>query len=169
MEFYKKNGSFIIFFYTFFRPHCGIKRPAKEQMGLFSGIIMPFAFRWVLNPLHCNIIRCNLVIHVFSFRRTSVDKWVSYCSSMFICFSICLHTTFKNHIWTSADGSINLYVLANDLQRKKEGDTPLLVWDLDSSLPYPSPLTSYVSETFQPSFQLFSEYQRWCMYSLLHY
>ncbi|KAF5474149.1 hypothetical protein F2P56_006075 [Juglans regia] len=46
------------------------------------------------------------------------------------------------------------------IQKRREGDTPHLVWDLDSSLPFPSPLTSYVSETIRPSFQLFSEYQR---------
>ncbi|KAH9648396.1 protein N-terminal glutamine amidohydrolase [Citrus sinensis] len=46
------------------------------------------------------------------------------------------------------------------VQRKKGGDSPCLVWDLDSSLPFPSPLAPYVSETIQPSFQLFSEYQR---------
>lgn len=31
---------------TFCRSHSGIKRLAKEQMGLFSGIIMQFAFRY---------------------------------------------------------------------------------------------------------------------------
>ncbi|KAK4839750.1 hypothetical protein QYF36_024649 [Acer negundo] len=46
------------------------------------------------------------------------------------------------------------------IQRKRGGDFPCLVWDLDSSLPFPSPLASYVSETIRPSFQLFSEYQR---------
>ncbi|KAH9679128.1 hypothetical protein WN944_024417 [Citrus x changshan-huyou] len=46
------------------------------------------------------------------------------------------------------------------VQRKKGGDSPCLVWDLDSSLPFPTPLAPYVSETIQPSFQLFSEYQR---------
>ncbi|KAK4839123.1 hypothetical protein QYF36_019311 [Acer negundo] len=46
------------------------------------------------------------------------------------------------------------------IQRKRGGDSPCLVWDLDSSLPFPSPLASYVSETIRPSFQLFSEYQR---------
>ncbi|KAL7169011.1 hypothetical protein ACSBR2_034103 [Camellia fascicularis] len=45
------------------------------------------------------------------------------------------------------------------IQRKK-GDSSPLVWDLDSSLPFPSPLASYVSETMRPSFQLFSEFQR---------
>ncbi|XP_039063825.1 protein N-terminal glutamine amidohydrolase [Hibiscus syriacus] len=45
------------------------------------------------------------------------------------------------------------------VQRKKDGDTHL-VWDLDSSLPFPCPLATYVSETFRPSFQLFSEFQR---------
>ncbi|KAE9590139.1 putative protein glutamine amidohydrolase, alpha beta roll [Lupinus albus] len=39
------------------------------------------------------------------------------------------------------------------------GGTPI-VWDLDSSLPFPSPLASYVSETIRPSFQLFSDYNR---------
>ncbi|KAK4580586.1 hypothetical protein RGQ29_024291 [Quercus rubra] len=65
-----------------------------------------------------------------------------------------------------ADGVVLWDYHAICVQRKKEGDTPLLVWDLDSSLPYPSPLTSYVSETFQPSFQLFSEYQRF--YRIVH-
>ncbi|KAA8517106.1 hypothetical protein F0562_017399 [Nyssa sinensis] len=46
------------------------------------------------------------------------------------------------------------------VQRKKESSSPHLVWDLDSSLPFPSPLASYVSETIRPSFQLFSEFQR---------
>lgn len=45
------------------------------------------------------------------------------------------------------------------LQRKRDGDSHL-VWDLDSSLPFPCPLGTYVSETIRPSFQLFSEYQR---------
>ncbi|GAV75204.1 Nt_Gln_amidase domain-containing protein [Cephalotus follicularis] len=45
------------------------------------------------------------------------------------------------------------------IQRKK-GDSPHLVWDLDSSLPFPSPLPLYVSETIRPSFQLFSEFKR---------
>ncbi|KAK5803865.1 hypothetical protein PVK06_031514 [Gossypium arboreum] len=43
--------------------------------------------------------------------------------------------------------------------RKKDGGTHL-VWDLDSSLPFPCPLATYVSETIRPSFQLFSEFQR---------
>ncbi|KAF4356749.1 hypothetical protein F8388_010971 [Cannabis sativa] len=43
---------------------------------------------------------------------------------------------------------------------KKGGDSAPLVWDLDSSLPSPSPLATYVSETVRPSFSLFSEYQR---------
>ncbi|KAE8098776.1 hypothetical protein FH972_016812 [Carpinus fangiana] len=46
------------------------------------------------------------------------------------------------------------------IQKRREGDTPHLVWDLDSSLPFPSPLTSYVSETIRPSFEVFFEYQR---------
>ncbi|KAJ4706402.1 Protein N-terminal glutamine amidohydrolase [Melia azedarach] len=46
------------------------------------------------------------------------------------------------------------------IQRKKDGDSPVVVWDLDSSLPFPSPLAPYVIETIRPSFHLFSEYQR---------
>ncbi|KAL6987147.1 Protein N-terminal glutamine amidohydrolase [Sarracenia purpurea var. burkii] len=46
------------------------------------------------------------------------------------------------------------------IQIKKEGDSSPLVWDLDSSLSFPSPLASYVSETIRPSFQLFSDFQR---------
>ncbi|KAH7557217.1 hypothetical protein JRO89_XS11G0076400 [Xanthoceras sorbifolium] len=44
--------------------------------------------------------------------------------------------------------------------RKRDGDSSCLVWDLDSSLPFPSPLASYVSETIRPSFPVFSEFQR---------
>ncbi|GMH29387.1 hypothetical protein Nepgr_031230 [Nepenthes gracilis] len=46
------------------------------------------------------------------------------------------------------------------IQRKRHDNSPYLVWDLDSSLPFPSPLDLYVSEAIRPSFQLFSEYQR---------
>ncbi|TXG46203.1 hypothetical protein EZV62_028298 [Acer yangbiense] len=59
-----------------------------------------------------------------------------------------------------ADGVILWDYHAVCIQRKRGGDSPCLVWDLDSSLPFPSPLASYVSETIRPSFQLFSEYQR---------
>ncbi|XP_021282628.1 protein N-terminal glutamine amidohydrolase isoform X1 [Herrania umbratica] len=45
------------------------------------------------------------------------------------------------------------------IQRKRDGDTHF-VWDLDSSLPFPCPLATYMSETVRPSFQLFSEFQR---------
>lgn len=46
------------------------------------------------------------------------------------------------------------------VQKRKEKLLPDLVWDLDSSLPFPSPLATYVAETIRPSFQLFSEFQR---------
>jgi len=42
----------------------------------------------------------------------------------------------------------------------KQGNVPPLVWDLDSTLPFTSPLPLYVSETIRPSFQLFSDYNR---------
>ncbi|WVY97583.1 hypothetical protein V8G54_029734 [Vigna mungo] len=42
----------------------------------------------------------------------------------------------------------------------KQGNVPPLVWDVDSTLPFPSPLPLYVSETIRPSFQLFSDYNR---------
>ncbi|RID70085.1 hypothetical protein BRARA_C02134 [Brassica rapa] len=61
---------------------------------------------------------------------------------------------------TRADGIVlwDYHVIC--VQRKKESDSEPLVWDLDSTLPFPSPLASYVTETIQPSFQLFAEYQR---------
>lgn len=46
------------------------------------------------------------------------------------------------------------------IQRRKEGKSMDLVWDLDSSLPFPSTLSSYISESIRPSFELFSEFQR---------
>ncbi|KAK0596193.1 hypothetical protein LWI29_013509 [Acer saccharum] len=65
-----------------------------------------------------------------------------------------------------ADGVILWDYHAVCIQRKGGGDSPCLVWDLDSSLPFPSPLASYVSETIRPSFQLFSEYRR--CFRILH-
>ncbi|XP_013647898.1 protein N-terminal glutamine amidohydrolase [Brassica napus] len=61
---------------------------------------------------------------------------------------------------TRADGIVlwDYHVIC--VQRKKESDSEPLVWDLDSTLPFPSPLASYVTETIQPSFQLFAEYKR---------
>ncbi|EYU18735.1 hypothetical protein ABFS82_10G163900 [Erythranthe guttata] len=46
------------------------------------------------------------------------------------------------------------------VQKRKEKSLPHLVWDLDSTLPFPSPLATYVAETIRPSFQLFSEFNR---------
>lgn len=44
--------------------------------------------------------------------------------------------------------------------QKKKGESPLLVWDLDSTLQFPCPLVSYVADAIKPSIQLFSEFQR---------
>ncbi|XP_050230253.1 protein N-terminal glutamine amidohydrolase [Mercurialis annua] len=52
------------------------------------------------------------------------------------------------------------------IQRKRDGESRYLVWDLDSSLPFPSPLATYVSETIQPDFQLFSDYKR--LFRIVH-
>ncbi|XP_022154214.1 protein N-terminal glutamine amidohydrolase [Momordica charantia] len=52
------------------------------------------------------------------------------------------------------------------IQRKREGDFPFLVWDLDSNLPLPLPLGSYVSQAIRPSFQLSPEYQR--LFRIIH-
>ncbi|CAK9182406.1 unnamed protein product [Ilex paraguariensis] len=46
------------------------------------------------------------------------------------------------------------------VQRKKGENSTPLVLDLDSTLPFPSPLPSYIAETIQPSFQLFSDFKR---------
>ncbi|KAI9120546.1 hypothetical protein K1719_007579 [Acacia pycnantha] len=51
------------------------------------------------------------------------------------------------------------------IQRRRGGESPL-VWDLDSSLPFPSPLASYVLETIRPSFQLFPDYNR--LFRIVH-
>ena len=48
----------------------------------------------------------------------------------------------------------------------KQGAVPPLVWDLDSTLPFPSPLPSYVSETFVRLFSFFLiiiDYSELCM------
>uniref|UniRef100_A0A6N2K961 Protein N-terminal glutamine amidohydrolase n=1 Tax=Salix viminalis TaxID=40686 RepID=A0A6N2K961_SALVM len=68
------------------------------------------------------------------------------------------HCGIKRLVQTR-DGIILWDYHAICIQRKREGGSHL-VWDLDSSLPFPSPLASYVSETIRPSFQLFSEYRR---------
>ncbi|KAL5708310.1 protein N-terminal glutamine amidohydrolase [Ranunculus cassubicifolius] len=46
------------------------------------------------------------------------------------------------------------------IQRVKEGQVPFQVWDLDSTLPFPSSLAQYVSKAIQPSFHVYPEYQR---------
>lgn len=55
------------------------------------------------------------------------------------------------------DSTIMCFVV---FQKKKDGNSSHLVWDLDSSLPFPSPLSSYIAETIRPSFPLFSEFKR---------
>ncbi|KAI3984153.1 hypothetical protein MKX01_011107 [Papaver californicum] len=44
--------------------------------------------------------------------------------------------------------------------QKNGKDNTHQVWDLDSSPPFPTPLAHYVAEAIQPSFQLYSGYQR---------
>ncbi|XP_058723955.1 protein N-terminal glutamine amidohydrolase [Vicia villosa] len=64
-----------------------------------------------------------------------------------------------------ADGAVlwDYHVIC--IQINQGGEKPL-VWDLDSSLPFPSPLASYVSETIRPSFQLFSDFDR--LFRIVH-
>ncbi|KAG7017588.1 Protein N-terminal glutamine amidohydrolase [Cucurbita argyrosperma subsp. argyrosperma] len=52
------------------------------------------------------------------------------------------------------------------VQRKTEGEFPFIVWDLDSTLPLPIPLGSYVSQAIRPSFQISPEYQR--LFRIIH-
>ncbi|CAH9105524.1 unnamed protein product [Cuscuta epithymum] len=47
------------------------------------------------------------------------------------------------------------------IQKRKDESSSDLVWDLDSTLPFPSPLASYIAETTRPSFPLFSEFKRY--------
>ncbi|CAN1173000.1 Protein N-terminal glutamine amidohydrolase [Linum perenne] len=68
---------------------------------------------------------------------------------------------------TRADGVVlwDYHVIC--IQRKRDDESSsALVWDLDSSLPCPSPLALYLSETMRPSFELFSEFQR--LYRVVH-
>ncbi|XP_031398728.1 protein N-terminal glutamine amidohydrolase isoform X2 [Punica granatum] len=58
-----------------------------------------------------------------------------------------------------ADGIVLWDYHAICVQRKR-GESSAVVWDLDSNLQFPCPLASYVAETIRPSFQLFSEYER---------
>ncbi|KAM3234672.1 protein N-terminal glutamine amidohydrolase [Capsicum annuum] len=46
------------------------------------------------------------------------------------------------------------------LQNKRDEKSSSLVWDLDSSLLFPSPLGTYVAESIRPSIQIFSEFKR---------
>ncbi|KAM3338455.1 hypothetical protein P3S68_030541 [Capsicum galapagoense] len=46
------------------------------------------------------------------------------------------------------------------VQKKRDEKSSSLVWDLDSSLPFPSPLGTYVAESIRPSIQIFSEFKR---------
>lgn len=46
------------------------------------------------------------------------------------------------------------------VQKRKDASSSHMVWDLDSTLPFPSHLASYVAETIRPSFKVFSEFQR---------
>ncbi|KAL9252041.1 N-terminal glutamine amidohydrolase-like protein, partial [Drosera capensis] len=48
------------------------------------------------------------------------------------------------------------------VQKKRDDDSPHpVVWDIDSTLQLPSSLGLYVADAIRPSFQLFSEYQRY--------
>ncbi|KAG5609345.1 hypothetical protein H5410_020626 [Solanum commersonii] len=46
------------------------------------------------------------------------------------------------------------------VQKKRNENSSSLVWDLDSSLPFPSPLGTYVTDSIRPSIQIFSEFKR---------
>lgn len=52
------------------------------------------------------------------------------------------------------------YLVAMLMQKKGNENSSSLVWDLDSSLPIPSSLGSYVAESIRPSIQIFSEFKR---------
>ncbi|XP_027771935.1 protein N-terminal glutamine amidohydrolase isoform X2 [Solanum pennellii] len=46
------------------------------------------------------------------------------------------------------------------VQKKRNENSSSLVWDLDSSLPFPSSLGTYVADSIRPSIQIFSEFKR---------
>ncbi|CAN6808050.1 unnamed protein product [Brassica oleracea var. botrytis] len=136
------------------------------------------ATRFQQTPYYCEenvYLLCKTLCESGVADETGSDLFVVFISNerkqarMFgLCFVLLLHlhyTLFHVPLWhqkasTRADGIVlwDYHVIC--VQRKKESDSEPLVWDLDSTLPFPSPLASYVTETIQPSFQLFAEYKR---------
>ncbi|KAG5404612.1 hypothetical protein IGI04_010731 [Brassica rapa subsp. trilocularis] len=104
------------------------------------------ATRFQHTPYYCEenvYLLCKTLCENGVADETGSDLFVVFISNerkQASMFGLCLHYTL--------------------FHRKKESDSEPLVWDLDSTLPFPSPLASYVTETIQPSFQLFAEYQR---------
>ncbi|CAI0438294.1 unnamed protein product [Linum tenue] len=90
-------------------------------------------------------------------------KAVGFLSNVFTKFVLLIWD--NGHLAASFKKCHSMYV-----QRKRDGDddetSSTLVWDMDSSLPFPSPLDSYLSETTRPSFELFSDFQRF--YRVVH-
>ncbi|XP_065857249.1 protein N-terminal glutamine amidohydrolase isoform X3 [Euphorbia lathyris] len=70
---------------------------------------------------------------------------------------------------TRADGIIlwDYHVIC--IQKTRGNGSQHMVWDLDSSLPFPSPLELYMSETIRPSFQLFADYQSFNDHSMSYW
>ncbi|AEC10029.1 Protein N-terminal glutamine amidohydrolase alpha beta roll [Arabidopsis thaliana x Arabidopsis arenosa] len=126
--------------------------------GVTSEPIAMDATRFQHTPYYCEE-------NVYLLCKTLCENGVAEatCSDLFVVFIS--NEKKQVPLWhqkasTRADGVVlwDYHVIC--VQRKKESDSEPLVWDLDSTLPFPSPLASYVTETIQPSFQLFAEYQR---------
>ncbi|XP_075475429.1 protein N-terminal glutamine amidohydrolase [Primulina tabacum] len=106
---------------------------------------------------------CEENVYLLSKKLCEDGISTSDCSDLFVIFisneqkQIPLWHQKASH---RADGVIlwDYHVIC--LQKRKERNLPHLVWDLDSTLPFPSPLVKYVAETFRPSFQLFSQFHR---------
>ncbi|XP_038904912.1 protein N-terminal glutamine amidohydrolase isoform X3 [Benincasa hispida] len=98
-------------------------------------------------------------LDVSQFRHTPF-----YCEEnvYFLCKKLC-----TNRMGDAREADLFVVFISNEKkQRKKEGEFPFLVWDLDSTLPLPLPLGSYVSQAIRPSFQISPEFQR--LFRIIH-
>ncbi|KAL0555154.1 hypothetical protein IC582_009093 [Cucumis melo] len=108
---------------------------------------------------------------IFYARNYVQTDWLMQGELIFLLFSFLMRRSRHIPLWHQkaskrADGLVlwDYHVIC--IQRKIEGEFPFLVWDLDSALPLPLPLGSYVSQAIRPSFQISPEYQR--LFRIIH-
>ncbi|KAL0674470.1 hypothetical protein Bca4012_002451 [Brassica carinata] len=126
------------------------------------------ATRFQQTPYYCEenvYLLCKTLCESGVADETGSDLFVVFISNerkQARMFGLCFVLLFHFGIRKLVPELMGLFsgIIMSSVSRKKESDSEPLVWDLDSTLPFPSPLASYVTETIQPSFQLFAEYKR---------